>query len=75
MLESTELWTPKAINAALGAFAEQRGEKKGAVMWPLRIAVSGQKVTPGGLTEVLFLLGKKNSLDRLKKGIAKLKNM
>ena len=75
MLESIEPWTPDAINAALDAFAEQRGEKKGAVMWPLRIAVSGQKVTPGGLTEVLFLLGKKNSLDRLKKSLAKLQDM
>ena len=75
MLESIEPWTPDAINAALDAFTEQRGEKKGAVMWPLRIAVSGQKVTPGGLTEVLFLLGKKNSLDRLKKSLAKLQDM
>ena len=75
MLDSLEPWTPDAINAALDAFAEQRGEKKGAVMWPLRIAVSGQKVTPGGLTEVLFLLGKKNSLDRLKKSLAKLQDM
>ncbi|AEB99152.1 glutamate--tRNA ligase [Selenomonas sputigena] len=75
MLDSLEPWTPDTINAALDAFAEQRGEKKGAVMWPLRIAVSGQKVTPGGLTEVLFLLGKKNSLDRLKKSLAKLQDM
>ena len=75
MLESVEPWAPDAINAALDAFVEKRGEKKGAVMWPLRIAVSGQKVTPGGLTEVLFLLGKKNSLDRLKKSLAKLQDM
>ena len=75
MLEAIEPWTPDAINEALDAFVEKRGEKKGAIMWPLRIAVSGQKVTPGGVTEVLFLLGKKNSLDRLKKSIAKLQNM
>ena len=75
MLEAIEPWTPDAINEALDAFVEKRGEKKGVIMWPLRIAVSGQKVTPGGVTEVLFLLGKKNSLDRLKKSIAKLQNM
>ena len=75
MLDSLEPWTPDAINAALDAFVEARGEKKGAVMWPLRIAVSGQKVTPGGVTEALFMLGKKNSLDRLKKSLAKLQSM
>ena len=75
MLEAIEPWTPDAINEALDAFVEKRGEKKGAIMWPLRIAVSGQKVTPGGVTEALFMLGKKNSLDRLKKSIAKLQNM
>ena len=75
MLEAIEPWTPDAINEALDAFVERRGEKKGVGMWPLRIAVSGQKVTPGGVTEALFMLGKKNSLDRLKKSIAKLQNM
>ena len=75
MLEAIEPWMPDAINEALDAFVERRGEKKGVVMWPLRIAVSGQKVTPGGVTEALFMLGKKNSLDRLKKSIAKLQNM
>ena len=41
-------------------------------MWPLRIALAGQPVTPGGVTELIYLLGKKNSLERLKKGLAKL---
>lgn len=72
VLEGIESWTPEAINAALEAFVAKRGEKKGAIMWPMRIAVSGQKVTPGGLTEVLYLLGKENSLARTKKTLAKL---
>jgi glutamyl-tRNA synthetase len=44
-------------------------------MWVLRIAVAGQKVTPGGATELLSLLGKKISLERLKKSLANLQNM
>lgn len=75
LLEAIEPWTPNAINAALDAFVEKRGEKKGSIMWPLRIAISGQKVTPGGVTETLFMLGKKKSLERLKKSLAKLQNL
>jgi glutamyl-tRNA synthetase len=41
-------------------------------MWVLRIGVAGQKVTPGGATELLAILGKENSLDRLKKSLANL---
>ena len=39
--------------------------KMGTIMWALRIALSGQKVTPGGVIEILYLLGKKESLERL----------
>ncbi|BEU86670.1 glutamate--tRNA ligase [Selenomonas sp. TAMA-11512] len=72
VLESITDWTPDGINAALDPFVESTGLKKGAVMWPLRIAVAGQPVTPGGLTEVLYILGKENSLERYKKSIDKL---
>ena len=44
-------------------------------MWPLRIALSGQKVTPGGVTELLYLLGGEESIKRLEKGLAKLKDL
>ncbi|MCI7185081.1 MAG: glutamate--tRNA ligase, partial [Mitsuokella jalaludinii] len=47
----------------------------GLAMWVLRIAAAGQKVTPGGATEILSLLGKKISLDRLKKSLAKLQEV
>ena len=43
-------------------------------MWPLRIALSGQKVTPGGVTELLYLLGKEESLARIETAMGKLKN-
>ena len=48
--------------------------KMGAVMWPMRIALSGQKVTPGGVTELLYLLGQEEAIARLKKGLEKVKS-
>jgi len=71
-LEALTDWSPDAINAAIGAYIEQSGLKMGTVMWPLRIALSGQKVTPGGVTELLYPLGQKISLERLQKGLAKI---
>ena len=44
-------------------------------MWVLRIAAAGKSVTPGGATEILALLGKKVSLERLKKSLANLEEM
>ena len=45
------------------------------MMWVVRIAAAGQKVTPGGATEILTLLGKENSLARLKKSLDALNAM
>jgi glutamyl-tRNA synthetase len=41
-------------------------------MWPVRIAASGMAVTPGGAIEILDILGKEESLRRLKLGLEKL---
>ena len=57
--------TPKGIMTLI----EATGVKKGLLMWVVRIAAAGQKVTPGGATEILSLLGKENSLARLKKSL------
>ena len=75
MLEAVADWTPEAIDAAMDAFIEKSGIKKGLAMWPMRISISGQKVTPGGVTEILYLLGKEISLERMKKSLAKLSEM
>ncbi len=39
-------------------------------MWPLRTAVSGKQMTPGGATELMEILGKEESLCRIRAGIA-----
>ena len=46
--------------------------KNGTVMWPVRIAASGMTVTPGGAIEILDILGKEESIRRLKIGFSKL---
>ena len=48
--------------------------KIGKTMWPLRIGVTGEVVTPGGGAEMLYLLGKEESLKRLLRCIDRLKN-
>ena len=71
-LSAAPEWTPEAIDAALHGYIDGSGYKLGTVMWPLRIALSGQKVTPGGVTELLYLLGKEESLARIGKAVEKL---
>ena len=64
-LKQVDDWTLDALNAAIAAQVTESGLKVGTVMWALRIALSMQKVTPGGVTEILYLLGKETSLERL----------
>ena len=68
-------WQPDKLNAKIEEFLATDGRKKGTLMWPMRIAVSGQKVTPGGVTEILYLLGRENSLARMKKSLANLRGL
>ena len=65
-LENISDWTLGNLNEEIAKFTEESGLKTGTVMWPLRIAISMQKVTPGGVTEILYLLGKEESLNRIK---------
>ena len=65
MLEKVDDWTLDTLNEKISAFTENSGLKTGTVMWPLRIAISGQKVTPGGVVEILYLLGREEGLKRL----------
>lgn len=71
-LEAQEDYTNDALYATLSAYVEEKGYKNGYVMWPVRTAVSGKQMTPGGATELMEVLGKEESLARIKKGIEKL---
>lgn len=72
VLEQCSDWTSPVLFEQLKAVAEQQAVKSGAVMWAVRIAVAGVSVTPGGATELMEILGKEESIARLKAGRAKL---
>lgn len=64
-LTQVHQWDREAIHDAMIQLAGTLRMKNGQVMWPVRIAVSGQAVTPGGAIEMLLLLGREESLRRL----------
>ena len=70
VLESLEVWTNEGLYEALVALAAKLELKNSVVLWPLRVAVSGKASTPGGATELCALLGKEESIARVKAGIA-----
>ena len=65
-------WDDESILEAMKSLAEAEGVKNAAVMWPVRIAASGQTVTPGGAVEICRILGRDETLRRLKVGLEKL---
>ena len=72
LLETLEAWSNEGLFEVLKAFALEKGFKVGTVMWPIRTALSGQETSPGGATELAALLGKDESLRRIKLGLSKL---
>ena len=74
VLEAQDDYSLEALRETLTAFIEQSGRKTGQVLWPLRIAVSGLQSTPGGAYEIMEILGKEESLRRIRIGIEKLEN-
>ena len=69
VLEGLDNWTNESLYEALVALAQKLEVKNSIILWPLRVAVSGKASTPGGATEICALLGKDESLARVKKGI------
>lgn len=69
MLEAQEDYTNDALYQLLLSYVEKKGVKNGYVMWPIRTAVSGLQMTPAGATEIMEVLGKEETLIRIRKGI------
>lgn len=69
LLEEQEDYSNDALYQLLISYVEKKGCKNGYVLWPVRTAVSGKQMTPAGATEIMELLGKEESLARIRKGI------
>ncbi len=65
-------WDREAITEAMKTLAESLEVKNSVVMWPVRIAAAGVAVTPGGCAEVMLLLGRDESLRRIKYAYSRL---
>lgn len=68
-LEAWDDYSNDALFGLLKGFAEEKGYKNGYVMWPVRTAVSGKQNTPGGATDIMEVLGKAESVERIKNAI------
>ena len=73
ILEAQEDYSNDALFDTLKQYVSEKEYKNGYVMWPVRTAVSGKQNTPGGATEIMEILGKEESLRRIRIGIEKLK--
>ena len=68
-LEALPDWSNDAIHDTLVSLAETLGVKNATLMWPVRIAAAGKAVTPGGAVEICRILGREETLRRLRHGL------
>ncbi len=73
-MKQVDSWEIDVLNGTFAELAEKNNLKFGHLAWPVRIAVSGLVVTPGGATDIMSILGKEESLRRLHVGIGKIQN-
>ena len=74
ILEKQDDYSLDALRDVITEYTVKKEVKNGVVLWPLRTAVSGKQSTPGGAFEIMEILGKEESLRRIRIGIEKLKN-
>ena len=67
--EALEDYSVPAIESLIMGYIAEKGIKNGLGLWPVRTAVSGKQSTPGGAYEIMSILGKEESISRIKKGI------
>jgi glutamyl-tRNA synthetase len=72
IFEAQEDYSNDALFATLKQYIADKGCKNGYAMWPVRTAVSGKQMTPAGATEIMEVLGKEESLNRIRQAIEKL---
>lgn len=72
--EALEDYSIPAIEKIAMDYVAEKGIKNGQALWPLRTAVSGKQMTPGGAYEIMEILGKEESLARIRKAIEMLES-
>ena len=68
-LESLSDWSLDGLHEALFGLIAEMGVKNGFVLWPVRVAISGKQFTPGGALEIAEIIGKDETLRRMKRSI------
>lgn len=69
VLEAIDEWNETNIHDSLMKLIEKLGIKNGQMLWPIRTAITGWEVTPGGAIEIADILGKSETLRRIRIGI------
>ena len=69
VLEALPDWNETAVHDCLMNLVQELGIKNGQLLWPVRTALSGKPASPGGAIELADILGRNESLERIKKGI------
>jgi len=72
VLENLDNWNEQTLHDTLIGLANKLGIKNSQLLWPVRIAISGLEVTPGGAIEIADILGKEETIKRIKIGLEKL---
>ncbi len=72
LLEAHEDYSADSLHDLIMEYITNKGIKNGQGLWPVRTAVSGKQMTPGGAFEIMEILGKAESIERIKAGIGKL---
>ncbi len=75
ILKTWEDWSEEGLNQVVMKYIAEKGIKNGQGLWPLRTAVSGKQMTPGGAFEIMYILGKEESIERISMGIKKLEEV
>ena len=73
-LEEMDDYSVDGLHELVFEYIGKKGCKNGQALWPLRTAVSGKQMTPAGAFEIMEVIGKDESIKRIKKGIELLEN-
>ena len=72
LFSNTNDYSIENLNSVISSYINEKSYKNGFVLWPIRCALSGKTSSPGGASELSYLLQKEETLKRISKAIEKL---